>query len=94
MTPVSHNSQWLPIQQRITFKTVILAYKSLHGMAPQYLQSYFELESARSGCHHLYSAQSGQLSVPQTRTKYGEHSFAIQAPVSYTHLTLPTNREV
>ena len=28
---------WLPIQQRIEFKIITLVYKSLHGLAPQYL---------------------------------------------------------
>ena len=34
MTPVLRDLHWLPIRQRITFKTVVLAYKCQHGMAP------------------------------------------------------------
>ena len=29
-----------------------------------------------------------------TEARFGEYNFAMKAPVSYTHLTLPTNREV
>ena len=28
---------WLPIQHRVEFKIMTLVYKSLHGLAPQYL---------------------------------------------------------
>ena len=30
--------------------------------------------------HHLRSAQTRQLVVPRTRTKYGDRSFAVQGP--------------
>ena len=31
---------WLPIEQRIDFKTCILVYKCLHNMAPAYLAKH------------------------------------------------------
>jgi len=40
MTPVLRDLHWLPVRQRITFKTAVLVYKCLHGMAPQYLQMF------------------------------------------------------
>jgi len=80
MTPVLRDLHWLPIRQRITFKTAVLAYKCQHGMAPQYLQTYCQPMSARSGRRHLRSAQTGQLCVPRTRTKFGDRSFAVQGP--------------
>ena len=33
MTPVLRDLHWLPIRQRVTFKTAVLAYKCQHGMA-------------------------------------------------------------
>jgi len=80
MTPVLCNLQWLPIRRRITFKTAVLAYKCQHGAAPQYLQSYCESTSTCTGHRHLRSAQMRQLVIPKTRTKHGDHSFAIQGP--------------
>jgi len=55
MTPVMRDLYWLPIRQRITFKTAVLAYKCQHSMAPQYLQTYCQPMSARSGRRHLRS---------------------------------------
>ena len=40
MTPVLRDLHWLPVRQRITFKTAVLVYKCLHGMASQYLQMH------------------------------------------------------
>ena len=51
MTPVLRDLHWLPIRQRVTFKTAVLAYKCQHGMAPLYLWEY------ASRCH-LSSAAS------------------------------------
>ena len=80
MTPVLHELHWLPIRRRIIFKTAVLAYKCQHGAAPQYLQSYCEPTSTCTGRRHLRSAQTRQLVVPRTRTKYGDRSFAVQGP--------------
>jgi len=41
MTPVLRNLHWLQIRHRIKFKTAVLVYKCLHGMAPPYLASYY-----------------------------------------------------
>ncbi len=37
ITPVLKELHWLPIAQRIQFKVLMLTYKCLHGLAPQYL---------------------------------------------------------
>ena len=37
MTPILHQLHWLPIRQRILFKTAVLVYKSRHSMAPPFL---------------------------------------------------------
>jgi len=70
---------WLPVRRRITFKTAVLVYKCLHDMAPQYLQAYCEPTST-VGTRRLRSAHSGRLTVPRTRTSYGDRSFAVQGP--------------
>ena len=77
---------WLPVCQRITFKTAVLVYKCRHGMAPPYLSTYCEPTSSLGGRYHLRSAESGQLTVPRTRTNYGDHSFAVHGPVMWNSL--------
>jgi len=79
MTPVLCDLHWLTVRQRITFKTAVLVYKCLDGMASQYLQMHCELMSTFTSWH-LRSAHSGRLTVPCTRINYGDCSFAVQGP--------------
>ena len=39
ITPILRDLHWLPIRERINFKVLLLTFKALHGLAPQYLQS-------------------------------------------------------
>ena len=36
MTPVLRSLHWLSVQQRIVFKTAVIVYKCLNGLAPPY----------------------------------------------------------
>jgi len=40
VTPLLQARHWLPIEQRITFKLIVMMYKSVNGIAPSYLQEY------------------------------------------------------
>ena len=77
---------WLPIRQRILFKTAVLVYKCRHGMAPSYLSTYCMPTSSHDGRCHLRSAVSGQLSVPRTTTNYGHRSFTVSGPAAWNSL--------
>ena len=81
-----HTVHWLPIWQRIQFKTAVLVYKCRHGMAPSYLSTYCMPTSSHDGRCHLRSAASGQLSVPRTKTNYGDRSFAVSGPTVWNSL--------
>ena len=86
MTPILRQLHWLPVRQRITFKTAVLVYKCWHGMAPPYLSAYCEPTSSNGGWCHLRSAESGQLTVPRKRTNYRDRSFAVHGPVVWNSL--------
>jgi len=88
MTPVLRELHWLPVRQRIRFKTAVMVYKCIHGLAPSYLASHCEPTSSCPGRSHLRSAKSGQLNFPRTKTDYGKRSFAINGPVVWN--SLPT----
>jgi len=77
VTLILRQLHWLPIRQRILFKTAVLVYKCRHGMAPSYLLTYCISTSSHDGRCHLRSAVSGQLSVSCTTTNYGDRSFAV-----------------
>ena len=85
-TSILRQLHWLPVRQRITFKTAVLVYKCLHGMAPPYLSTYCEPTSSHGGRRHMRSAESGQLTVTRTKTNYGDRSFAVYGPVVWNSL--------
>ena len=39
ITPVLQDLHWLPIRQRIDYKTILYTFKILNGLAPTYLGS-------------------------------------------------------
>jgi len=83
ITPVMRELHWLLVRLRIRFKTAVLVFKCLHGLAPEYLSEYCKLTTGRS---HLRSANACLLSVPRTRTTYGDRSFAVSGPVARNSL--------
>ena len=40
VTPLLIQLQWLPIEQRITFKIAVITFKALHGAAPSYITDF------------------------------------------------------
>ena len=59
------------------FKIGLLAYKSINGLAPIYLQELFRY------CHHGHTLQ---LMVPEVNSKYGERSFSVVGPRLFNKL--------
>ena len=72
--------------RRITFKTAVLVYKCLHGMAPPYLSTYCKPMSSHGGRCNLRSAESSRLTVPRSKTNYGDRGFAVYGPVVWNSL--------
>ena len=69
---------WLPIQYRVLFKIAVLVFKSLHGLAPDYLcdllGSYEQSRTLRSRDNHL-------LRVPRaTLPTAGDRTFRVHGP--------------
>lgn len=62
---------WLTVKKRIIFKIGLLAYKSVNGQAPLYLQDMFKY------AHHGHTVK---LIVPQFNGKYGSRSFSVIGP--------------
>ena len=62
---------WLSVESRVKFKLALLAYKSVHGLAPEYLSAYCVPVSRMPGRTHLRSAGqwlvSGPCSSPELR---------------------------
>lgn len=78
ITPVLRQLHWLPINQRIVFKVLLITLKIINGYAPSYLSSL--LESYKPKCA-LHSATKRLLIVPKSSTTtYGDRAFSIAAP--------------
>jgi len=55
VTPLLRDLHWS--QQRINFKSVVLVYRRLHGLAPRYLSDHFQ-RVARDNRRRLRSSSS------------------------------------
>ena len=76
VTPMLKHLHWLPVHLRIQFKVLLLVYKTLHGMAPDYLSNM--LSPARSVCN-LRSSNQCLLAVPRTNlVSAGDRAFSVE----------------
>jgi len=60
---------WLDVIDRVHYKLAVLAYRSLHGTAPQYPTSLLTSASEVTGRQYLRSAAQQKLIVPRCRRK-------------------------
>ena len=76
ITPVLRQLHWLPVRQRVVFKTAGLVHQSLVGLAPAYLADDCRLLSD-VGRRPLRSNSNDmrKLLVPRTHNKLGDKSF-------------------
>jgi hypothetical protein len=85
ITPILHQLHWLPVRKRIEFKILLITYKALNGLAPDYISDLISVHkpsrSLRSGAKYL-------LSPIKTSTVYGSRSFAAAAPTLWNELPM------
>ena len=85
ITPVLKSLHWLPVICRIDFKVMLLIYKSLNGLAPQYLINLLcEYQPARE----LRSSGHALLTVPKSRIAVGSRAFSVYGPKLWNSLPL------
>ena len=92
ITPVLKKLHWLPVEQRIVFKTVTLVYKYLHTGFPRYFSPHL---SSYSSSYSTRRSESGGnfLVIPKfcpsvhKSVKQFGNSFAFDAPTVWN--TLP-----
>ena len=68
---------WLNVKKRITFKIALLAYKSVNGLAPDYLKDMFRY------AHHGHTLK---LIVPQFISASSRRSFSYIGPKIFNNL--------
>ena len=86
MTPLLYKLHWLPFKYRIEYKIILMTYRALNGLAPNYLQDWLQVyQPARS----LRSSGDLKLVVPRTRLRsYGDREFSVKAPSLWNSLPL------
>ena len=86
ITPILMHLHWLPVQFRIQYKILLLTFKSLHGLAPQYLA---DLITINCPTRSLRSSLGITLKVPRTRLKsYGDRSFSYASATLWNQLPI------
>ena len=76
---------WLPVRQRITYKTPLLTNKALNGIAPKYIA---DLLQPYTPTRQLRSSSKNLLVTPKSNLKfYGDRSFQVAAPRLWNSLT-------
>ena len=78
ITPVLRQLHWLPVQRRAEFKVACLVHQSLTSTAPTYLSADIHLASDHG--RRLRSSSWRSLTVPRTRTTFGDRSFIVAGP--------------
>lgn len=88
ITPLLKELHWLPIRYRIQFKVIILTYKCVHEIAPQYLQDLIKPQSQSK--YNLRNRDSHLLETPSgiTKSTMGDRSFKMAAPHLWNELPL------
>ena len=86
ITPVLNQLHWLPVKQRIQFKILILVYKAVHGLAPDYIS---DLILPYIPTRRLRSEDQHRLVVPTTKlVSFGDRAFAKAGPTLWNKLPL------
>jgi hypothetical protein len=82
ITPVLQELHWLPIKQRIIFKVLLITFKAINGLAPEYISDM--ITKVDTNTRH---GRSIGLHVPRSRlVTYGDRSFSHAAPKLWNKL--------
>ena len=77
ISPLLVKLHWLPISYRVVFKLLLLVFKALNGLSPQYLVELLQYQNHSTTLH----SNSLELLQPKSNTKpYGERVFSTCAP--------------
>ena len=80
VTPGLRSLHWLPVKEKVTFKILILSFKAIHGLAPDYIQSLVTLQ--RPSRYSLRRKNERFLKPygKKTLKTLGDRAFAVAAP--------------
>ncbi len=83
-TPELNKLHWLPVEEKISFKILLITFKCLNNLAPKYLS---DLISIHKPTRHLWSPDSVLLDMPRIeQVTYGGRAFSYAAPFLWNKL--------
>jgi len=85
-SPLIRKLHWLPVAQRIQFRTLVHTYKSLKHSSPSYLSSLLRIPKSS---YSLRSSLCTTLVTPKSNKLAGDRAFSICAPRLWN--TLPVS---
>ena len=85
ITPILRELHWLPVRERVKYKIILLTWKSINGLAPQYLQDCI---SEYNPPRQLRSSGCSMLTPRRVRLGAGEKAFSFSAPLLWNNLPL------
>ena len=86
ITPILYHLHWLPVHFRVHYKILLLTFKALHNLAPQYLSDLLRLYTP---LRSLRSSSADLLSVPNFKmSSFGGRAFSCVAPKLWNALPL------
>ena len=77
-SPLLKELHWLPVAQRVQFRTLVHTFKSLNNLSPHYISSFLPVR--KPPAYFLRSSTVTCLHVPKTRTFTGDRAFSSSAP--------------
>ena len=87
-SPLLKELHWLPVAQRIQFRTLVHTFKSLNNLSPHYISSLLPVR--KPPAYSLRSSTVTCLHVPKTRTLTGDRAFSSSAPRLWNNLPATT----
>ena len=91
VTPTLFSLHWLPVRWRIQYKIILLTFKALHGLAPEYIVNLLSPYVPSRG---LRSSTQSLLCEPRYNLeRYGARAFQNSAPRLWNCLPLRLREE-
>ena len=92
ITPVLSQLHWLPIKYRIQFKILLMIFKAIHGMAPDYICKL--ISRGKSTGYSLRFSKNVMLEFPSGKIlpTLGGRAFCYAAPKLWNNLPSEISR--
>ena len=81
--PILEKLHWLPVDKRIEYKIILLAFKAIHGLTASYLMDLLEIKVPNRDLRH----NKGLLLVENnSKTTFNDRAFSTSAPKLWNQL--------